>query len=369
MNAHTVIDTFGTIGTVNLSITLCLNIAWATVCMLECYRFVNRYINCKRTPDLHPIYKDVQYLSRQRRLYNLKTHIVKYILVITCVGVEVLGLICIYTSIFLKGNRPNSTVIASDYNNEYPHCHVHSTLWQLYSEPMLLIFLNLTNFIWLLIFVLISILTRYLAARYLNHPFTKTPCRYIAWVVIQFCIVSSCSISWTFLVSVFVFPVLFLINWLVLFRDNVILSRILKSNLREIHLHSNNTVLYREQASSYRFYHFFQKVLLTSLLLIATTICIPHLTYFVDLFNHDSFCILNIIYKFNFTHNAKVPHSANRIIDIIDSVCFLLYSFSSCLPLIFVTLIPVIRACVKRYKSRYLVYRYNYENMEYLIRK
>ena len=84
MNAHTVIDTFGTIGTVNLSITLCLNIAWATVCMLECYRFVNRYINCKRTPDLHPIYKDVQYLSRQRRLYNLKTHIVKYYYLCWC---------------------------------------------------------------------------------------------------------------------------------------------------------------------------------------------------------------------------------------------------------------------------------------------
>ena len=51
---------------INLFITLCLNITWILVCMRECYRFVNRYLTCKRTPDLHPIYKGVQYLSRQK---------------------------------------------------------------------------------------------------------------------------------------------------------------------------------------------------------------------------------------------------------------------------------------------------------------
>ena len=61
--------------------------------MRECYRNVNRYLTCKRTPDLHPIYKDVQYLSRQRKLYNLKTHIVKYVLVILCLSVEVIGIV------------------------------------------------------------------------------------------------------------------------------------------------------------------------------------------------------------------------------------------------------------------------------------
>ena len=56
---------------INFLITLSLNIAWILVCMRECYRTVNMYLTCKRTPDLHPIYKDVQYLSRQKKLYNL----------------------------------------------------------------------------------------------------------------------------------------------------------------------------------------------------------------------------------------------------------------------------------------------------------
>ena len=59
------------------------------MCMRECYRDVNRYLTCKRTTDLHPVYKDVQYLSRQRKLYNLETHIVKYVLVISYEEIQV----------------------------------------------------------------------------------------------------------------------------------------------------------------------------------------------------------------------------------------------------------------------------------------
>ena len=79
---------------INLFITLCLNILWILVCMRECYRTVNSYLTCKRTTDLHPVYKDVQYLSRQRKLYNLETHIVKYVLVISCMSAEVVAIIC-----------------------------------------------------------------------------------------------------------------------------------------------------------------------------------------------------------------------------------------------------------------------------------
>ena len=91
---NTLLLSLGCLSGINLLITVCLNIAWILLCVRDCYRFVNRYLTCKRTPDLHPIYEDVQYLSRQRKLYNLETHIVKYVLVILCMSVEVTMIVC-----------------------------------------------------------------------------------------------------------------------------------------------------------------------------------------------------------------------------------------------------------------------------------
>ena len=96
----------------NFLVTLSLNIAWILVCMRECYITVNKYLTCKRTPDLHPIYKDVQYLSRQRKLYNLETHIVKYVLVTLCMSVEVAMLMCVAVLVIvLNGLNPDGLII------------------------------------------------------------------------------------------------------------------------------------------------------------------------------------------------------------------------------------------------------------------
>ena len=161
---------------INLCITLCLNILWILVCMRECYRDVNRYLTCKRTTDLHPVYKDVQYLSRQRKLYNLETHIVKYVLVISCMSAEVALIVCV--AIFSDVIRiPPNVVIHTEmmkYQKEYPNCDFELRLWKVLLIPQLIWFHNLKYFIGFLWFVLISNLIRYLAARYLNHPFNKT---------------------------------------------------------------------------------------------------------------------------------------------------------------------------------------------------
>ena len=242
-------------------------------------------------------------------------------------------------------------------------------------NPLKVSFQNMIFFICFLWFALISILTRYLATRYLNHPFYKTLYRYIVWISVQFCIVAFCSNKLTFVFSYFVFPPLFLINWLVLLRDNRILCRVLRSNLTELELHSNNRVLYHEQVSGYRYYRFFQKVLLTSSLLLVISIGTESITRFLH-FIGGSFCLLNTVYELNSTHDvipfSNDPTTKNTIhstFSIIDNISFLIYSLSSSLPIICMTLIPLIRACVKRYKSRYMVYRYNYENTRPLIRR
>ena len=363
----------GCLSGINLLITFCLNIAWILVCMRECYRFVNRYLTCKRSPDLHPIYKDVQYLSRQRKLYNLETHIVKYVLVILCMSVEVITIVCAAILLAIIRSIPNGWRLTEmmKYQKQYPDCNFNYKFWNLYLIPQLIWFQNTSFFNFFLWFVLISILTRYLAARYLNHPFNKTLYRYIVWISVQFCIVAFFSNKFTLLFSIVAFPLLSIINWLVLLRDNRILCRVLKLNLTELDLHSNNRVLYHEQVTGYRYYRFFSKVLLISSLLLVISISISYLTELIHLFS-DPFCLLNIVYKYNYTSNIHIPISISDNFSIYESIsntCVLIYSISNSLPIICITLIPLIRACVKRYKSRNMVYRYNYENIQPLIRR
>ena len=364
----------GIIG-INLFITLCLNIVWILVCMRECYRTVNRYLTCKRTPDLHPVYKDVQYLSRQRKLYNLETHIVKYVLVISYMSAEVVGIAYVVILSVVLRIQPNEMTLAemAKYQKEYPNCNFDNRLWKLLLTPQLMWVQNLKYFTTFLWFVLISILTRYLAARYLNHPFNKTLYRYIVWISVQFCVVAFCSNKFTLIFTIFAFPLLFIINWLVLLRENRILYRVLRSNLTELEFHSNNRVLYHEQVTGYRCYRFFSKVLLISILLLVITVFIENLTHLLRNGVETLFCLQRILYNFNFAlelhfNNTTVIHAA-VIIDTINHACLLNYSISISLPIICITLIPLIRACVKRYKYRYMVYRYNYENIQPLIKR
>ena len=342
--------------------------------MRECYRTVNRYLTCKRTPDLHPIYKDVQYLSRQKKLYNLETHIVKYVLVILCMSVEVVMLLCVALLIAVKWKIPEGYYLTemTRYMKQYPNCQLTIQYWNIYYTPLMWL-QNLTFFTGFLWFVLVSILTRYLAARYLNHQFYKTLYKYIVWISVQFCIVAFCSNKFTLIFSYFVFPLLVLINWLVLLRDNRILCRVLRSNLTELELHSNNRVLYHEQVSGYRYYRFFQKVLIATMLMLVIAIYIENSTDLLRYIFETSFCTQKILYNFNFSFDLlHINFNTKTNIgytDIISDFSLLIYSLSSSLPIICITSIPLIRACVKRYKSRYMVYRYNYENTRPLIRR
>ena len=363
-------DVGNVLSSVSLLITIILNIGWIVQCIRECWRVAIKYRICKKTPNLHPIYRDVQYLSQQRKLYNLKTHFVKYVLIVMCLSVEVCGIIFSVTCVVLYSEALTTKLNDETLyiQSEYPHCHFSQKLFRLVFFPFYIFMYAFTYFQYFLLFVLLSILTRYLAARYLNHSFKRTFLKYISWLAVQFVVVLFCSTIYTILFSLLLFPLFMLINWIVLFRDNRILSGVLRSNLREIELHSNNKVLYREQLSAYRFYRIFQKTLLLSLflLLIAGTL--------VDLFigfklTANSVCVLDYIFGFNHTMPDLIQLQSVYVKfgfyePLIQSILATLYSLSTSLPLVCVTLLPLVQACVKRYRSRHNVYRYNYENIK-----
>ena len=353
---------------------VCLNVGWLIHCADVCVKIIKKYRVCQHKPNLHPIYRDVQYLSQQRKLYNLETHFVKNLLMLLCIAVEliyifwfeVLGIANVRYS--REYSKYNSTIIAIEA--KYPNCYIHSTMKEFYFFPFAIILRNIESFIFVLLFFLLSILTRYLAARYLNHPFNRTLRKYIIWLSVQFIIIVACSTLYTVIISFVLCPVLLVINWFVLLKDSQFLSRVLKSNLIEIELHTNNKFLLKEQLSAYKFYRFFQKLMFFSLSVLILGLTSLKLYYFVLSF-YDSFCLLNIIYGIDIS--ATIPRFSqdkNEIEVYLYIFCYyilVLSSICSSFPLLSITLLPIIRECVKRYKSRHYVYRYNYDNIYNLI--
>ena len=367
----TIIYTVGLVlSGINFAITFVLNIGWMILCTRRCCSVIKKYRICKQTPNLHPIYRDVQYLSQQRKLYNLKTHIVKYVLIVMCLVVEISTLVWAGVYAVTIGMHLNSNITAKwvKIQSHYPDCEVPHYFILLYEFPLLIIFYSFGFVLFFLLFVLLSILTRYLAARYLNHPFKRTLIKYIIWLGIQLVVVAICSTIYTFIFTSVVYPFLLIVNWFVLLRDNLKLSRVLKSNLREIELHSNNKALYREQLSAYRFYRFFQKIMLISLFLLVIVVVAYMLLFSISLVIHGSFCFFDVVYGVNYNLDLQIPLSSYKVYDyfliLFEAITLVLHSLTTSLPLLCVTFIPFILACVKRYKSRHFVYRFNYENID-----
>ena len=130
---------------------------------------------------------------------------------------------------------------------KYPTCYLWNRLFRFYYNPYYPLIWNIILALTTILFMLLSLMTRYLAARYLVHPFRKTLCKYITWLVIQLIILAICSTVYTIILITVISPLLLITNWIILVRDSKILSRALKSNLQQLKNHSNNIQLYNEQ--------------------------------------------------------------------------------------------------------------------------
>ena len=361
---------------INLIFSICLSIGWIIHILRQCWFISVDYRLCKNTPNLHPIHRDVQYLSQQRKLYNLKTHFVKYVLIVMCLSVELIGNIWFGITGFVSGHFVESNSFnyfrMLQINRLNPQCFTNGTLRRMYLFPYLILLYSITFILFTLLFVLLCILTRYLATRYLNHPFKRTLYKYIAWLVVQCIIIVICSNIYTVIFMYFIFPVFCFINWFVLLRDNLFLSRVLKSNLIELRLHSYSRQLYRQQLNAYKFYRFFNRILLGAIFFWSFFVllyCIGHIIRVLS----SSYCLLNLVYNVNIYIDYSKYHSLfyiiRKISPCLDSFSLILYSFSNSLPLFCLTLFPLVSKCIKRYRSRNNVYRFNYDNIQPLLKR
>ena len=374
---HEVNSKIRAISVMNMIFTICLSIGWIIHSLRQCWFISVDYKLCKNTPNLHPIHRDVQYLSQQRKLYNLKTHFVKYVLIVLCLSVEMIGSIWVVITGVVSWSMLENTSIKNSMllqiSNLYPNCLTHDRLIYMYLYPYIILLTTTINLILItLLLVLLCILTRYLATRYLNHPFKRTLYKYIAWLVVQCIIIVICSNIYTVIFMYFIFPVFCFINWFVLLRDNLFLSRVLKSNLRELKFHAYNRQLYRQQLTAYKFYKFFNRILIISIFCLSLFV----LLYYIEHITHvllSSYCLLNLVYGVNinveYSKYSSMLDTIRAISACLDNFSLLLYSFSNSLPLFCLTLFPLVSKCIKRYRSRNNVYRFNYDNIQPLLRR
>ena len=366
---HEAQDIIKAITIINEIVLFFFSIGWIIHSAKQCWSLSMDYRNCKNTPNLHPIYRDVQYLSQQRKLYNLKTHFVKYVIFITCIISEMSSKICIIIICITKSIQSrfvnNSTT--TQITNKYPNCPIHDTFNNIYSFPYTILMYNMTYMLFLLLIMLLCVLTRYLAARYLNNRFHTTLYKYIVWLLAQCSILIICSSLYSFILLYFILPGLFFINWIVLLRDNLFLSRVLKSNLREMKTHTYDRQLYRQQLAAYKFYKCFNIMLIGSMFCVVLTISM-YCTEYIMFILSKNMCYFNLVYKLNFKiENSLQFIIIQKFVSFLFPITFFLYSVSSSVPLYAMSSLTLLQKCILRYRYRNNVYRFNYDNIQHLM--
>ena len=345
-----------------------LMIGWIVHLSLQCWRMCREYRTCKRTPVLHPLYSDVQYLSKQRKLYNLKTHITKYSLMILCSSVELATILGYTICAIIRINPselPNHTKLLFGELTCYPY------VWPLkfFGKQINILIFNVAFWLSSLFLNLFGILSRYLAARYLNHSFKRTLIKYVIWCLLQCIFILFCSTSYTWIFSSLLVPIFCITNLILLLRDTSFLSRVLRSNLRDIQLYSDNRVFHIQQLSAFKFYRVFRIVSLTSFFLkffIEISWCVAVIVRAVF---HDS-CSLQFQNGVNISLSIpnKFHHLATDLIHPVEDILFISYLTILCLPLCGITFVPIILKCVKRCREKEDQYRYNYEKLKPLLK-
>ena len=349
-------------------IFIILIIGWIVHFSLQCWRLCKEYRTCKRTPVLHPLYSDVQYLSKQRKLYNLKTHITKYSLMILCSSVElatILGYIICGVIHKNSSKLPNHTKLLFGELTCYPY------VWPLkfFGNQINIFIANAAFWLSILLVNLLGILSRYLAARYLNHSFKRTLIKYIIWCLLQCIFILFCSTSYTWIYFFLSVPIFCITNWILLLRDTSFLSRVLRSNLREIKLYSDNRVFYIQQLSAFKFYRVFRIVSLTSFFLKFLMEISWWVAGIVRAVFHDS-CSLqfhNGVY-ISLSIPTNFPSQMEYLINPVEAIFVTSYVTFLCLPLCGLTFVPIILKCVKRCREKEDQYRYNYEKLKPLLK-
>ena len=321
----------------DISLFICLintifTLGWLLYFITECYTIYKMYKVCKRSPNLHPLYSDVQFLSKQRGLYNLKTHITKNFIMVICCFIEIFNFIWLGVNGLIELEFKG----ASEFNGTSDH--VNCTLRHMDQD-----FLSISVYIplddvnlicFLSVFFLLALLSRYLAVRYLVHPFKRILIKYLIWLVVQVLCVAVDTTIYTVVLGYITYPILVLISWVVLVRDSLKLRRALKSNLMEVKYFANNDNLYQQKLSLFKYYRMVTYISYISTFLLIVNIIVGYFGRKAMKLVSKHFCFFSLVYHIQIPASLQFPFPVNSWVytlhDAMLSTGLLMYALTMC---------------------------------------
>ena len=347
-----------------------VSVFWLCLLFKELVKKVRSYrLNKKKFfPD--EIYK-------KRILYNLETHIVKDIFLLILIVVELVvpvsGVLYLFTrirhiprgpwyvpNIIQKGNCSIKQVIKSLITNNLcvENCTYPDVLF--YSQSAITVCIFMT---------LLSLLCRYLAARYLRHSVNSFIKKYIVWLCVKLLLFLPGLSKYTLGLYMIVSLPIMVSDWIVLLRDSNVLRNVLKSHIKELEMHFSRR-LYLQEKRLYNLYRGCIVFLLASLFFYILGFALTAINHTLLTILSNS-CIVSLIEANNQLYRPlRVLHLVYKVLyEFVLLLVFIHFALLT-LPLHIATVTTLVYNCIKRCRGvnkRYI--HYNYEIMQELLRK
>ena len=265
---------------------------------------------------------------RSKILDNYRATMFKDVLLILMLVLE--WLIPIFTLIFFK---IRTSYTSDDFINSTisieceKESHLNLMVTLQFNEPWLLFILLCPAILFISTILLFSFLSTYLKRRYYGHPLdNRLICKYVFWWSFQVLLLSLSATPFTHIFSYILFPILIVVDFVILFRESRKLGRAIRSVLDDIRRFENDDVLYRSVRTSYSSYKTFVTLHILALfvfILIITFLCIYQ---FLQIILFQT-CYLEFLYhiQYNLHLDKQTKHNIAKGLSRFD-ICFLLFS-------------------------------------------
>ena len=315
-------------------------------------------------------------LYKKRILYNFETHIVKDIFLLILIVIELLEPINV--SIYaLTTLRRHPWYVEVLNITQIEECSIKQVFKSLITNNLCVenctypdvLFYSQCVTMACIFMTLLSLLCRYLAARYLRHSVNSFIKKYIVWLCVKLLLFLPGLSKYTLGLFLIVSLPIMVSDWIMLLRDSNVLRNVLKSHIKEVEIHFSRR-LYLQEKRLYNFYRGCIVFLLASLFFYILGFALIAFLHLLSTLLANN-CIISSIKASNNLYQPQVVY--NKVYDIIygaTCLCTLIHFALITLPLHIATITTLIYNCIKRCRGvnkRYI--HYNYEIMQELLKK
>ena len=346
-----------------------ISLFWICLLSKDLFKNVRSYRLNKKTFFPVELYK-------KGILYNFETHIVKDIFLLILIVIELLEPINVLIHSLTTLGRHSWYVDAFNIT-QIEECSIKQLFKSLITNNLCVEYCTYTNVLFIsqsvtmacIFMTLLSLLCRYLAARYLRHSVNSFIKKYIVWLCVKLLLFLPGLSKYTLGLFMIVSLPIMVSDWIMLLRDSNVLRNVLKSHIKELEMHFSRR-LYLQEKRLYNLYRGCIVFLLASLFFYILGLASNAFHHLLSTLLANN-CIISSIKASNNLYQPQVVY--NKVFDILYGaacLCSLTHFALLALPLHIATITTLIYNCIKRCRGvnkRYI--HYNYEIMQELLRK